>query len=164
MRKIIRQYIRNCHECQRIKVFKNRKNELFISLIILLQRWIDISMNFITKLFNAYNYNVICTIIDRFNKKRYYVFCTTKNENINAKITIQIFLQYVFRIHDFFFSIIFDQNFQFISLIWQVFCKILDIKCKFFIVFHSKIDDQIEKTNQNIERQLRQYCNYMQND
>ena len=38
MRKVIRQYIFNCHECQRIKIFKNRKNELFIFLIILLQR------------------------------------------------------------------------------------------------------------------------------
>ena len=117
MRKIIRQYVRNCHECQRIKIFRDRKNELLISLIIFLQRWINISMNFITKLFNAHNYNVICTIIDRFNKNRHYVFCTTKNENINAEITIWIIFQYVFRIHDFLFSIIFDRNFQFISLI-----------------------------------------------
>ena len=164
MRKIIRQYVRNCHECQRIKVFKDCKNELFISLVIFLQRWIDISINFITKLFNAHNYNVIYTIIDRFNKKRHYVFCTTENENINAEITTWIFFQYVFRIHDLFFSIIFDRNFQFNSLIWQIFCRIFDIKCKLFIVFYSEIDDQIERTNQDIERQLRQYCNYMQND
>ena len=38
MRKIIRQYVRNCYEYQRIKIFKNRKNELFIFLIIFLQR------------------------------------------------------------------------------------------------------------------------------
>ena len=103
MRKIIRQYVRNCHECQRIKVFKNRKNEFLIFLIIFLQRWIDISMNFITELFNAHNYNVICTIIDRLNKKRHYVFCTIDDENINVEIIVRIFIQYVFRIHDLFF-------------------------------------------------------------
>ena len=47
---------------------------------------------------------------------------------------------------------------------WQTFCKILDIKCKFFIAFYLKIDKQIEKTNQNIKKQLRQYCNYIQDD
>ena len=36
MRKIVRRYVRNCHECQRIKIFRNRKNDLLILLIILL--------------------------------------------------------------------------------------------------------------------------------
>ena len=164
MRKVIRQFVRNCHECQRIKIFKNHKNELFIFLIIFLQRWIDISMNFITKLFDAYDYNVIYTIIDRFNKKRHYVFCATEDENINVKIIARIFIQYVFRIYDLFFFITLNRNSQFIFLVWQFFYRILDIKCKFFTIFHSKIDNQIEKINQNIERQLQQYCNYMQND
>ena len=59
-------------------------------------------MNFITKLFNAYNYNVIYTIIDRLNKKRYYVFCIIDDENINVEIIVRIFIQYVFRIYKFF--------------------------------------------------------------
>ena len=164
MRKIVRRYVRNCHEYQRIKIFRNRKNDLLISLIISLQRWIDISIDFITELFDVHDHNVICTIIDKFNKKRHYVFCTTENENTNAKITIKILIQYVFRTHDLSFFITSNRDSQFISLVWQTFCRILDIKCKFFIVFHSEIDDQIERANQNIEKQLRQYCNYMQND
>ena len=164
MRKIVRQYMRNCHECQRTKVFKNRKNELFIFLVISLQRWIDIFMNFIIELFDAHDYNVIYTIIDRLNKKRHYTFCTIEDENINVEVIVRIFIQYVFRTHDLFFFITSNRNFQFIFLVWQVFCRIFDIKCKFFTIFHSKIDDQIEKINQNIERQLRQYCNYMLND
>ena len=107
---------------------------------------------------------VTCTIIDKLNKKRHYASCTTKDENTNAKITIKIFIQYVFRTHDLFFFITSNRNSQFISLVWQTFCRILDIKCKLFIVFYSKIDDQIERANQDIEKQLRQYCNYMQDD
>ena len=164
MRKIVRRYVRNCHDCQRIKIFRNRKNDLLIFLIILLQRWIDISIDFIIELSNAHNHNAICTIIDRLNKKRHYVSCTAEDENINVEITIKILIQYVFRTHDLLFFIISNRDSQFISLVWQIFCKILDIKCKFFIAFHSKIDEQIERTNQNIERQLRQYCNYMQDD
>ena len=33
-----------------------------------------------------------------------------------------------------------------------------------FIAFYFEIDDQIERTNQNIKIELRQYCNYRQND
>ena len=164
MRKIVRRYVRNCHDCQRIKVFRNRKNDLLILLIISLQRWIDISIDFIIELFDVHDHNVICTIIDKLSKKRHYVFCTIDDENINVEITIKILINYVFRTFELFFFITSNRNSQFISFVWQAFCKILDIKCKFFIVFHSKIDEQIERINQNIERQLRQYCNYMQND
>ena len=164
MRKIVRRYVRNCHECQRIKIFRNRKNDLLILLIIFLQRWINISIDFITRLSDVHDYNVICTIIDKLNKKRHYAFCTTKNESTNVEVTTKILISYVFRIHDLLFFIIFDRDSQFISLVWQTFCRIFDIKCKLFTIFHSEIDDQIEKINQNIERQLQQYCNYMQND
>ena len=70
----------------------------------------------------------------------------------------------MFRTYDLFFSITSNRDSQFILLVWQIFCKILRIKCKLFIVSHSEIDEQIEKVNENIERQLQQYCNYMQND
>ena len=96
--------------------------------------------------------------------KRHYVFCTIENENTSVEIAVEILVQYVFRIHDLFFSITSNRNSQFILLVWQIFCRILRIKCKLFIVSHSEIDEQIEKINEDIERQLRQYCNYMQND
>ena len=105
IREIVSQYVRNYYKCQRVKTFKNRKNDLFIFRIVFLQRWIDISINFIIELFNVYDHNVICTIIDKFNKKRHYAFCTINNENTNAKITIKIFIQYVFRTHNLFLFI-----------------------------------------------------------
>ena len=46
----------------------------------------------------------------------------------------------------------------------KIFCKRLKIKCKLFTTFQFEIDDQIERTNQNIETRLRLYCNYRQND
>ena len=164
MRKTIRQYVRNCHECQRSKTLKDRQSDLSIFLIILMRRWEDISMNFITELFNVHDYNFICTIIDRLSMKRHYVFCTIENENTNVEIAVEILVQYVFRTHDLFFSITSNRDSQFILLVWQIFCKILRIKCKLFIASHSEIDEQIERVNEDVERQLRQYCNYMQDD
>ena len=43
-------------------------------------------------------------------------------------------------------------------------CKWLRITANLFTVYHSEIDDQSKWVNQNVERELRIYCNYMQND
>ncbi len=32
------------------------------------------------------------------------------------------------------------------------------------MIYHLKIDDQTERVNQDVERELKIYCNYMQND
>ena len=164
MRKTFRQYVRSCSECQRNKVVTNCKLDLLISLIISSRRWENISMNFVAKLSNAHDYDFICTMIDRLNLERHYVLCTIEDENVNVEVVARILVQYVFRIHDLFFSITSNRNSQFISLVWQILCRILRIRCKFFIVLHSEINEQIENVNRNIERQLQQYCNYMSDD
>ena len=164
MRLFIKRYIRNCHKCQRSKVSHDDRHELLISLSIFNQRWIDISMNFIIELFNFKDNNVICIIIDRLIKKRHYVFCVIDDDDLTIEVCVKILLHYVFRIHDLFFFIISNRKSQFVNRVWKVFCKRLKIKCKLFIVFQFEIDDQIERTNQNIEIRLRQYCNYRQDD
>ncbi len=40
----------------------------------------------------------------------------------------------------------------------------MKIKVNLSIVYHSEIDDQLKQANQDVERELRIYCNYMQND
>jgi len=59
---------------------------------------------------------------------------------------------------------VFDRNSQFISIVWKSLCLRLDIKMKLFIDYHSQIDDQTKRANQNVERYLRSYCSYMQDD
>ncbi len=71
----VRQYIQNCHVCQRSKVSKDNINKLHHSLLISQERWKDIAMNFITELSLSEDYNVICTIICCLIKERHYVLC-----------------------------------------------------------------------------------------
>ncbi len=40
----------------------------------------------------------------------------------------------------------------------------MKIKVNLSIVYHSEIDDQLKQANQDVERELQIYCNYMQND
>ena len=164
MRLFIKRYIRNCHKCQRSKVSHDDRHELLTSLSISSQRWIDISMNFIIELSNFKDNNAICTIIDRLIKKRHYVLCVVDDDDLTIEVCVKILLHYVFRTHDLLFSIISNRESQFVSRVWKIFCKRLEIKCKLFTAFQFEIDDQIERANQDIETRLRQYCNYRQND
>ncbi len=88
----VRQYIQNCHVCQRSKVSRNNINELHHLLLISQERWKDIAMNFITELSLSENYNVICTIICRLIKEHHYVFCHWKDDDISVEETIWIML------------------------------------------------------------------------
>ena len=121
-------------------------------------------MNFITELFLSEDYNVICTIIYHLIKKRHYVFCHWKDDDISVKETIWIMLWNVYQLHNLFSSIVSDRDSQFIFIIWKSLCKRLRITASLFIIYHLKIDDQSKRVNQDIERELRIYCNYMQND
>ncbi len=121
-------------------------------------------MNFITELFLSEEYNVICTIICCLIKKRHYVSCYWKDDDISVEEMIWIMLWNVYWLHDLFSSIVFNRDFQFISIIWQSLCKWLKITASLLIVYHSEINDQSKWANQNVKRELRIYCNYMQND
>jgi len=73
-------------------------------------------------------------------------------------------LIWVFRTHELSRSIVFNHDSQFISIVWKSLCLRLNIKMKLFIDYHSQINDQIERVNQNVEWYLRSYCSYMQDD
>jgi len=163
-RATIQQYIRNCHACQRSKASQDDTNDLLQPLSISQQRWQDIAMNFITELLLSENYNVICMIICHLFKERHYVFCHWRDNDISIEETVWIMLWNVYWLHDLLSSIVSNRDFQFISIMWQSLCKRLKIKVNLSTVYHSEIDDQSKRANQDVERELRIYCNYMQND
>ncbi len=121
-------------------------------------------MNFITELSLSENYNVICTIICCFIKEHNYVFCHWKDDDISVKEMIWIMLWNVYWLHNLLSSIVLNRNSQFILTMWKSLCKRLRITASLFTVYHSEINDQLKWVNQNVERELRIYCNYMQNN
>ncbi len=164
MQKTVDRYIRNCYVCQRSKISRNKSNDLLQSLSISEQRWQDIVMNFIINLSDSYNYNVILTVICKLSKERHYISCITDNEDITVEKTAEMLLQWVYWTHDLSSFIVFDQDSQFIFILWKFLCKRLSIFLWLFIVYHFQIDDQSEQVNQNVERYFRSFCLYMQND
>jgi len=164
MRKTMNRYIRNCYVCQRSKISRNKSNDLLQPLSISEQRWQNIVMNFIIDLPDSYDYNAILTVICRLSKERHYISCITDDEDITAEKTAEMLLQWVYRTHDLSSFIVFDRDSQFTFILWKFLCKRLSISLQLFIVYHPQIDDQSERVNQNVERYLRSFCSYMQND
>ncbi len=164
MRKTVDQYIRNCYICQRSKTSRNKSNDLLQPLSISEQRWQNIVMNFIINLSDSYDYNAILTVICRLLKERHYISCITDDEDITVEKTAEMLLQWVYRTHDLPSFIVFDRDSQFTFILWKFLCKRLSISLRLFIAYHSQIDGQSERVNQNVERYLRFFCSYMQND
>ncbi len=121
-------------------------------------------MNFITELSLSESYNIICIIICYLIKERHYVLCHWKDDDISVEKTIWIMLWNIYQLHDLFSSIVLNRDSQFISTMWKSLCKRLRITASLFTVYHSEINDQSKRVNQDVERELRIYCNYMQND
>ncbi len=164
MWKTIGRYIRNCYICQQSKTSWNKFNELLHSLFILEQQWKNIVMNFIIDLSFSKGKNVILTVICKLTKKRHYISCFTDDERITAEKTAELMLQWIYQIHNLLDFIVSNQDFQFTFILWKSLCKRLDINLRLFTVYHLQINDQSERVNQNVERYLRFFYSYMQND
>jgi hypothetical protein len=51
-----------------------------------------------------------------------------------------------------------------VSLVWKSLCARLGITSNLSTAYHPQTDEQTERANQDVERYLRSYCNYMQDD
>ena len=121
-------------------------------------------MNFIVDLSQSKEHNVIFVVVNRLIKKRYYISCTITDEDISVEYTAKMLVNHIFRLHELPSLIVSNRDPQFVITVWKSFCTRLDIITKLFIAFHSQTDDQTKRSNQDLERYLRTYCNYMQDD
>ncbi len=121
-------------------------------------------MNFIINLSDSSEYNAILTIICRLSKERHYISYITENEDITVEKTAEMLIQWIYWTHDLSSFIVSDRDSQFTFILWKSLCKRLNINLRLFTVYHSQINDQSERVNQNIERYLWFFCSYMQDD
>jgi hypothetical protein len=94
----------------------------------------------------------------------HYIACITDENETTTKKTAKLLIQHVWKLHELFITMIFDRDSQFISLIWDTICKMLKIKAKLFVAFHSETNEQSEIFNQKMKRYLRVYVNHQQDD
>ena len=94
---IVTRYIKSCHMCKRIKVYRKKKHELLKFLLILKIYFPNISMNFIVELLvcNRYDrfYRAIMIIFDRLFKKRKFIIMNS----LRINTMIQVFIEWVWK-------------------------------------------------------------------
>ena len=152
MQNKVNQYIRNCYKCQKSKTFKDKYNDLLHSLLIFIQQWKNISINFIMSLLDLKDHNAILIVISTLSKERYYILCSTSDEEIFIEVIVNLLIRKMFRIYKLLSFIVLNRKFQFVIIVWKLFCKRLSINSKLSTVFHLQINKQTKRVNQNVER------------
>jgi hypothetical protein len=113
----VKQYVRNCHICKRVKATSDKYHELLNSLSVFDRSWTDITLDFVTDLFDSRDYNAVLMMIDRLSKMHHYIFCKIDENEITIEKTIKLFIQHVWKLRELFITMISDRESQFISLV-----------------------------------------------
>jgi hypothetical protein len=165
MKESVDRYIRNCHICRRSKATREKYSGLLNPLPIPDRPWTDVTMDFVTGLPKTKDgFNAILMVVDRLTKMHHYVPCIAEEEGTTAEETARLLINHVWKLHGLPSTIISDRGPQFVSLVWKTVCKTLKINVKLSTAFHPETDGQSEIANQEMERYLRSYCNYQQDD
>jgi len=127
-------------------------------------RWNDVFMNYVNSLslsiFLNITYKYVLVFVNHLIKIKHLVLITF----MKVEEVINCFYAHVWKHHDLLKFFVSDWNIQFIFNVWKHMCKMLKINVKLSTMYHSEINDQIEKVNAVMKHYLWIFVNYMQND
>jgi transposase InsO family protein/predicted aspartyl protease len=157
----IRRFIRNCDHCKRTKAWREQKHGLLLPLPVPSQIWREISMDFIGPLpKTAQGHEYLLVITDRLGKGLILEPC----QNMEVETVLTIFLKSFYRYHGIPTAITSDRGPQFISDLWTSICQKLKIKQRLSTAYHPQTDGSTERANAEVERVLRLWVNWNQDD
>jgi len=154
----VRNYIRTCDACQRNKTIQPKKYGKLVPLPIPYQPWEQISMDFITDLPNAKEYNQCWVVVDRFTKMAHFVGL----KNRKAKELAGILVYEIWRLHGLLKRIVSDRDTVFMSSFWQEAMWSLEVALYKWSAYHPQTDGQTERVNQVLVHYLRTHCTWDQ--
>ena len=157
--KKIKQYIEECNFYQRNKNCTEQPVGKLMSNSIPERPWTHISIDFITKLPLVQGYNSILVVVDRLTKMVHFISTTEKT---SAEELARLFRNNVWKLHGLPESIILDRGPQFVAGLMRELNRILEIKSKISMTFHSQTDGQIERVNQKLKQYLRMFIDHRQ--
>jgi hypothetical protein len=151
----------NCHSCFRNHTSRLRYQGTLKPLPLPIQRWRDISVDFIGPIKEVDGFNCIMVTVCRLSKERHYSPCHT---TMKASDLAKIFVRDIWRLHGLPDSVVSDRGPLFVSEFWRAVCHRLQIKISLSTAYHPETDGQTENANAYLEQYLRQYINYAQDD
>ncbi len=157
----VKRYVRNCHECKRAHVARDKTPGQLHPLPISERPWQHVAMDFKSFPNDRQGFDTIFVVIDRLSKQSTSIPCL---KTTTAKDMAVMYIDRIYRNHGAPESIVSDRGSQFVSAFWNEFCRILGITLKLSTANHPQTDGQTEIMNQYIDQRLRPYVNYYQDN
>lgn len=152
MKKNVAEYVAACPVCACNKTSSQVKMGLLQPLPIPHRPWSHISMDFVTGFPSSRGKTTVLTVVDRFSKMAHFIPLTKLP---SAKVTAEVMMNHVFRIHGFPNDIVSDRGPQFISAFWKEFCRLIGATVSLSSGYHPQSNGQSERLNQELETTLR---------
>jgi len=157
--KEVKQYMEGCDAYQHNKNHTEQPAGKLMPNSIPEKPWTHISVDFITKLPLAQEYDSILVVVDWLTKMVHFILTTKK---MLAEGLARLFRDNVWKLHGLPESIISDRGPQFAAGLIKELNEMLEIKSKLLTAFYPQIDGQTERVNQELEQYLRMFTNHRQ--
>lgn len=162
----VRQVVRSCHNCISNKAVTTAPAGLLQPLPVPFALWDDVAMDFVVQLpkskstVTGLEYEHVLTVTDRLGKGCHLI----EVNSMEAEHIAYVFLDKVYRHHGLPLNIVSDRGTQWVSAFWRRLCALLGIDHRLSTAYHPQTDGQAENTNKEMERYLRAFVNYAQDD
>lgn len=152
MMKNIRNYVKECIICQKVKPINQKSSGFLMPLPIPPSVWEDLSVDFITRFPKVQSKSVIIVVVDRLPKSCHLGVLPT---NYNASMVVDFFVKEIIRLHGYPSSIVSDKDNIFLSRFWKKVNKLCGTKHNFTYAYHPQSDSQTKVVNRGIEMYLK---------
>src|SRR5216117_3259961 len=149
-------YIRSCSTCQRDKSSTQAPAGLLHPLPVPLDRFSDISMDFIGPLPKSRGFDTLFVVTDRLTG---YMKVEPTLQTATAKDIADLFHRTWYRQFGLPRAIVSDRDKLFLSKFWKELHRLLNVKIKLSTAYHPETDGATERANKTIIEALRHYVN-----
>lgn len=160
----VREFCKGCLLCARTKPSRSKPVGFLKPLPLPLSPWRDISVDYITPLppctRRGRTYKHVAVVVDRLTKMRHFI----ATETLEADELMDAFLHRVYSLHGCPETIVSDRGSQFVSAFWRALSARLGITLRPSSAYHPQTNGQTERINAELEKYLRSYISWAQDD
>lgn len=149
MQKDIVKFITICQVCQENKYTTLSHAGLLSPLLIPLQIWSHVNMDFIEGLPSSKGFTVILVVVDRLSKYGHFI---SLKHPFNSKTVDEAYIKDVVKLHEFPDNIVSDRDKVFMSYFWKELFKIQGTTLLRSSAYHPQTDGQTEVVNRCLRR------------